>query len=455
MTSNDLIVIIPGIAGSTLTRGGTDLWALDKPAMLLTALATLGANIRKLELPNGIGDQAPDDGVHATSLMSKLHFIPGLWPPMHGYDKLVQRLRATHTDIPWEIRHLNPVLFPYDWRLSNRYTGRLLKVQAESALSRWRDSAPQNSDAKIVFVCHSMGGLIARWYISKEGGAPLTRKMITLGTPYRGALKALSVLADGPIPKLRLFGERLHPAVLSFPSIHQLLPSYACIDHGGGDLEYLAEQTDSALSSAARSDAALFYRELEEAESLDAGTAARRHAIVGTRQSTSASASMSNGRYVLSNHLARRDLGGDGTVSAASGPKGIPLDDNSIRRVADQHGHLQCNNAALDEVESVLTSDSIVVKATAAQDLSVTVPEILSVGEAVTATIESFDGRRSVRIALRDERGSLIADELKVLRSSTIEYRTSPLGPGGYSLAVRDAKDGTSGVNSSFLVWPD
>ena len=71
----------------------------------------------------------------------------------------------------------------------------------------------------------------------------------------------------------------------------------------------------------------------------------------------------------------------------------------------------------------MLTSDSIVVKATAAQDLSVTVPEILSVGEAVTATIESFDGRRSVRIALRDERGSLIADELKVLRSSTIEYR--------------------------------
>jgi len=51
VTSNDLIVIIPASPGSTLTRGGTDLWALDKPAMLLTALATLGANIRKLETP--------------------------------------------------------------------------------------------------------------------------------------------------------------------------------------------------------------------------------------------------------------------------------------------------------------------------------------------------------------------------------------------------------------------
>lgn len=41
-------------------------------------------------------------------------------------------------------------------------------------------------------------------------------------------------------------------------------------------------------------------------------------------------------------------------MSAASGPKRIPLDDNSIRRIADKHGHLQCNGAALDEVGSVV-----------------------------------------------------------------------------------------------------
>jgi hypothetical protein len=91
-------------------------------------------------------------------------------------------------------------------------------------------------------------------------------------------------------------------------------------------------EIESVLASSARRDAALFYQELEEAESTDAGTEARRHAIIGTRQPTSTSASLSDGRYVFSELLGHRDLAGDGTVSAASGPKGIALDDNSIRR---------------------------------------------------------------------------------------------------------------------------
>lgn len=459
VASNDLIVVIPGITGSTLTRDGKEIWS-SKPTTVLAALATFGRQIRKLQLPSDIGDQTPDDGVETAALISHLHFIPGLWTPIHGYDKLVERLRATlaHTrDGRRECRDLNPVLFPYDWRLSNRYTARRLKVYVESALSRWRDCAPENRDAKIVFVCHSMGGLVARWYISKEGGAPLTRKMITLGTPYRGAIKALSVLADGPMPKLGRFGEHLHPVVLSFPSVHQLLPSYACVNHGGEDLEYLIDQTDSILPSALHRDAALFYQELEEAESTDNDTAARRHAIVGTRQPTSASASLSDGHYVLSELLGHRDLAGDGTVSAASVPKGIPLDDNSIRRIADKHGHLQCNNAALDEVESVVTSDAIVVKAGSTEDLSVAAPEILSVGEPLGATIASPTRRRSVTITVRDEHGRVVTEVEKAMRHSTIEYRTAPLDPGGYSLEVRDLADVTSAscVNSAFLVWPE
>ncbi len=323
MASNDLIVIIPGITGSTLTRDGTEVWS-SRPASLLTALATFGKHIRKLQLPYDIGDQAPDDGVEATTLVSHLHFIPGLWTPIHGYDTLVERLRKARLRnglAGQQDGNLNPVSFPYDWRLSNRYNGRRLKVFAESALSRWRDHAPQNRNAKIIFVCHSMGGLIARWYISKEGGAPLSRKLITMGTPYRGAIKALSVLADGPMPKLGRFGDQLHPTVLSFPSVHQLLPSYACVEQGGGDLGYLSDQTDSALPNAARRDAALFYRELEDAESTDVETAARRHAIVGTLQPTSASAHLAEGRYLPSEFIGHRNLAGDGTVSFGVGPQ--------------------------------------------------------------------------------------------------------------------------------------
>ena len=366
MASNDLIVIIPGITGSTLTRDGTEIWS-SKPTTVLAAPSHVSASkSESCSFPATSATRHPTTASKqprsyptCTSFPACGHRSTDTTNSSNDYEP---HGRATGVG-QHEFRDLNPVLFPYDWRLSNRYTARRLKVYAESALSRWRDCAPQNRDAKIIFVCHSMGGLIARWYISKEGGAPLTRKMITLGTPYRGAIKALSVLADGPMPKLGRFGEHLHPTVLSFPSVHQLLPSYACVNHGGEDLEYLIDQTDSVLPSALRRDAALFYQELEEAESTDRGIAARRHAIVGTRQPTSASASLSDGRYVFSELLGDRDLAGDGTVSAASGPKGIPLDDNSIRRIADKHGHLQCNNAALDEVESVVTSEPIVVKA--------------------------------------------------------------------------------------------
>ncbi len=160
---------------------------------------------------------------------------------------------------------------------------------------------------------------------------------------------------------------------------------------------------------------------------------------------------------MFSELLGHRDLAGDGTVSAASGPKGIPLDDNSIRRIADKHGHLQCNTAALDEVESVVTSEPIVVKAGSTEELSVAAPEILSVGERLAATIAAPAGRRSVTITVRDELGQVVTQVEKAMRHSTIEYRTAPLDLGGYSLEVRDLADvtATGGVNSSFLVWPE
>lgn len=458
MADNDLIVVIPGIMGSTLCRNGTELWSSNLPTML-AALATLGKNIRELELSDGIGDDAPDDGVEGAALMPSLHVVPGLWSPIRGYEQLVRRLQTVCTRIgnnqPPDCRTLNPIVFPYDWRLSNRYSARQLKIYAESALGRWRDCAPQNRDAEIIFVCHSMGGLVARWYMSYEGGASITRKLVTLGTPYRGSMKALAVLADGPIPMLGRFGESLHRTVLSFPSLHQLLPSYACVERGAG-LEYLIDQPDSPLPSAVRRDAASFYGDLEVAEAADPTSAPKRHVIVGVRQPTTASASLLNGRYVLSDLLGDRDLAGDGTVSAASIPKGLPIDDNSIRRIADKHGNLQCTDAALDEIESVVSSARIVVKGVDAMELTVAAPELISAREGFSATI-TWPGRRTVIVTLRDEGGRVVERLDKVIRREAVDYTTAALEPGGYTLEVRGAvaSQSNGAVISPFLVWPD
>jgi len=197
MAANDLIVVVPGIMGSTLSFDGRNVWT-SRPLTVLAALARFGQHLRQLQLPEDIGDNPPNDGIYPEDLMPSTHQIPGLWSPIHGYESLVRRMRETRrrlgdTD---ESRTLNPVVFPYDWRLSNRYTARRLKVFVETALDAWRRHSPQNRDAHVIFVCHSMGGLIARWYIGLEGGSALTRKLITLGTPYRGSIKALSALAS-------------------------------------------------------------------------------------------------------------------------------------------------------------------------------------------------------------------------------------------------------------------
>ena len=90
------------------------------------------------------------------------------------------------------------MLFPYDWRLSNRYNGSALAeaIRPRRSAGGAGRGGPY-ADAKVVLVVHSMGGLVARWYIERCDGAEVTRKLITLGTPYRGAGKALEQLVNG------------------------------------------------------------------------------------------------------------------------------------------------------------------------------------------------------------------------------------------------------------------
>jgi triacylglycerol esterase/lipase EstA (alpha/beta hydrolase family) len=98
---------------------------------------------------------------YPADLMPDLHVIPGIWTPIKGYDHLLRRLRALQRS--GAIGAVLPVA--YDWRLSNRYNATRLASIIHPRLERWRASSPQRAHAQLVFVCHSMGGLIARWYI--------------------------------------------------------------------------------------------------------------------------------------------------------------------------------------------------------------------------------------------------------------------------------------------------
>ena len=83
---------------------------------------------------------------------------------------------------------------PYDWRKDNRgnATGTL-----NNTLDKCINQAlTQNPNAtQVNILAHSMGGVIARYYISDPIRAQKIKRLITLGTPYLGAPKiALGIL---------------------------------------------------------------------------------------------------------------------------------------------------------------------------------------------------------------------------------------------------------------------
>ena len=77
------------------------------------------------------------------------------------------------------------LFFPYDWRMGAQITANNL----HDLISDYNE---------VVFVAHSMGGIVTEKYIS-EYGADNISKQITAGTPFWGAPTMLCVLSTGDL----------------------------------------------------------------------------------------------------------------------------------------------------------------------------------------------------------------------------------------------------------------
>ena len=124
----DVVVVLPGIMGSVLRDAhGDDVWKLSAGS-ILKGLLGRGKAIKRLQLPDGIGDDHPGDGVTATALMPDMHVVPGIWTVTVGYERLLAWFRESFDVVEADPRDpdrvVNFVQFPYDWRLSNRYNAR-------------------------------------------------------------------------------------------------------------------------------------------------------------------------------------------------------------------------------------------------------------------------------------------------------------------------------------------
>jgi hypothetical protein len=458
MQPTDLVVVLPGILGSTLRQDGHLVWA-PSAGSALRAITTFGASLKQLKLPDGIGDDHPGDGVEPVSLMPDLHILPGIWTAVKGYDTLTARLRSLEYCEPRPDPGAPPgnlLLVPYDWRLSCRYNGQRLARLIEPALERWRAQGGPYTDAQVVFVCHSMGGLIARWYIEQCGGAEITSKLITLGTPYRGAARAVDQLVNGAHQGLGPFQIDLTSFARSMPSLHQLMPEYACIDHKN-DLARTTEVTLPELNTGMVADAMRFHTTLREAETQRPASLTATHAIIGIQQTTATTVRLADGQAQLIDTYQGQDLAGDSTVPIVGACRSdVRMDSNTLRRVPDKHGNLQRNPAALNEVEGILTASPITVKASEPVGLRVDAPEFAVTGQDITVHVTPTDHiRQAVRATITTETGTLA--EARVLRPTggTMTTVINALPPGAYSIDVTGTSPSSpyAPVSSPILVW--
>lgn len=214
-----LIVVIPGIGGSVLeSPSGHVLWKASPSAVGML-----------LWHPDRF---ARDEIARPAGLVKTWGLFPGI-TVFHGYHELMESIAAVvgaGADID-QGHPENPnldarvVAFPYDFRRSITECAEELDKQIDRRLTHlgWK-----NQQNRIIIVAHSMGGLIARYWVAQDNWSSC-RAILTLGTPHRGAPKALEYLVNGP-PKWILGSRGLRDLLREWPSVYELVPRYQSVE---------------------------------------------------------------------------------------------------------------------------------------------------------------------------------------------------------------------------------
>lgn len=438
-------MVLPGVLGSELCdRDGSLIWTTS-PTALLHGMLTGGAAIKRLQLPPDIGDGPAPDGVVARTLMPDFHVLGHLWTVSVGYDGLLSWFRSNFETVEADPadpdRVVNFVPFPYDWRLSNRHNAQVLRNALDPILERYREKSG-HPEAKFIFVAHSMGGLVARYFVDVLGGRDRTRAIVTLGTPHRGALNALEQLVNGARAGFGPVGLELTALARSLPSLYQLLPEYACIEGPGGSLLKTTECEVPQLDKTCVADAMAFHDELA-AGMRDSQGSYESFPIMATTQPTLTTARIENGRVSPLLSIEDRLEQGDGTVPRLSAaPYGVSEQSPLLHYVSAQHGHLPADDAARTEVKGFLTGRPVIARAVA-KPIGLLVPDVSIAGEPLDIVVQSApDQLLEAELTRFDQlpMGSIpLAPSTQVAGPpGTINYRGcfDALAPGGYYLSV-------------------
>ncbi len=209
------VVFVPGYLGSKLRDKNTGeiVW-VDFTSIPLNPLKWgdwLDNVFSKMVYPN--------DDLESAGMMDELIFVPP-WAKQEHYGRLMEALGNMGYK---EGKGL--YTFAYDWRQDNRISAQ----QLGEAIEQWRVNHPR---AKAWVIAHSNGGVVARWYIEKEGGKEHVTRLFLMGSPWDGTPKAMVIMFTGFETFFRkrfdLFNitQRSRELFRTFPSVYQLLPSH-------------------------------------------------------------------------------------------------------------------------------------------------------------------------------------------------------------------------------------
>jgi hypothetical protein len=418
----DLIIVVPGIMGSVLKRGRIPVWD--------TSLRTLAHDLprfdeftRVLRLPPGLGDEAPDGeyALEPAGLINGWHLWPGKWAGA-GYHDFGKSLRARFP-APGQV-----IDFAYDWRLSVRYNAAQLKKLVENRLGIWRERTRQ-PEARVVLLCHSMGGLIARFYTNFLDGYQVTSQVIVMGTPFSGSVKAARSLAGG-IP---LMPESLVKTLGSFPSVHQLLPTYRCL-RGAQGMTAIGAEGLAGVGSAM----------IEDAFKLRAQSTAHRDSpplsvFGGHRQGTLTSIQVAADALVFHETWLEREgdrivesyPGGDATVPRFAAVPPEWSSDLPATFLAARHSGLPDDPLLLDFASQKIDWSDPRAYLGTELELGMDLPDIVSAKKPVAVRVRADDPNLRLVVRAADLRGNPAGPEVPLDPDGSGGYRASlALTPG-------------------------
>lgn len=199
------IIVVPGVCGSELFSAkyqeidqrkyskGYRFWPPEAIIPFIDKDEDLDADkIKSLNIDNILKDvkliYCNDNGESKADIMPsnpivdcRNNTVNRNFGIIETYKKLVNKI-VSSTDP----KEYNVVFFSYDWRMDNRKTARELEQFIN-----------EHEYDEVIFVAHSMGGLVCSSYLNNPVNRRLVSKIITIGTPFLGSPKAFDSLDEG------------------------------------------------------------------------------------------------------------------------------------------------------------------------------------------------------------------------------------------------------------------